>query len=450
MDHSDRLSLPFILPNQAQKHVTLNEALMSLDVLVQATVVSRSLGIEPAAPLAGDVYILPAGASGAGWAGKANGTIAAYTDAGWRYFTPQEGWVAYSVEDGATVRYLSGSWSVETVGSGEVSSLGVNTQSGGTDTRLSVKSDYELLSHDDQTPGSGNARKLINKAASDKVASVVFQSQASGRAEFGLVGEDALTVKVSPDGTTFSTATRFDPATARVSFPSGVAEPTTGQLMPSLLPLQGGDGLTSIFRIDASRRQNPRGDTIAALTASSIQLTSADTATFYRDAMMAGVSMARIWNTSRSPIEPAWIVGAPDSSTLNILDPASITSWQVGDTIQLGDPTSVTGGRVIALDISPMMQATLGTVVRQSGILVKLVAGASGADDCGIELTPDGMSGSFLGTRSYAGESSAAGQLMMMTPVASPVSQSNLAFVRETAFGSQVKLSIVSAMGLYV
>ena len=37
-DNSPRLDLPFILPSQAQKHVTHNEALRLLDALVQLAV----------------------------------------------------------------------------------------------------------------------------------------------------------------------------------------------------------------------------------------------------------------------------------------------------------------------------------------------------------------------------------------------------------------------------
>ena len=38
---SARLSLPYLMPSQAQKHVTHNEAVRQLDILVQANVQSR-------------------------------------------------------------------------------------------------------------------------------------------------------------------------------------------------------------------------------------------------------------------------------------------------------------------------------------------------------------------------------------------------------------------------
>lgn len=68
-EETDRLGLPYLMPAQAQKHVTVNEALRKLDALVQPRVLSRAVSAEPAAPAAGDAYILPAGASGTAWDG---------------------------------------------------------------------------------------------------------------------------------------------------------------------------------------------------------------------------------------------------------------------------------------------------------------------------------------------------------------------------------------------
>jgi hypothetical protein len=53
MNQTPCLQLPYLLPNQAQKHVTLNEALKALDVLVQLAVASRALSVPPGAPLPG-------------------------------------------------------------------------------------------------------------------------------------------------------------------------------------------------------------------------------------------------------------------------------------------------------------------------------------------------------------------------------------------------------------
>jgi hypothetical protein len=44
----------------------------------------------------------------------------------------------------------------------------------------------------------------INKNAAGDTASLLFQSGFSGRAEFGLVGDDDFHVKVSPDGSSWN------------------------------------------------------------------------------------------------------------------------------------------------------------------------------------------------------------------------------------------------------
>ena len=70
------LALPLIAAAQAQKHVMHNEALFAIDALLQCAVKDKDLSAPPAAPAAGDRYIVSASSSGA-WAGKA-GMLAAW------------------------------------------------------------------------------------------------------------------------------------------------------------------------------------------------------------------------------------------------------------------------------------------------------------------------------------------------------------------------------------
>jgi hypothetical protein len=68
MDQTPRLSLPFIVPSQAQKHITHNEAIQALDALVQPIVESRVIATPPGAPVEGEAYLVPPGATGT-WGG---------------------------------------------------------------------------------------------------------------------------------------------------------------------------------------------------------------------------------------------------------------------------------------------------------------------------------------------------------------------------------------------
>ena len=61
MEQSANLQLPYIMPSQAQKHVTHNEAIRSLDALVHLAVLDRDLSAPPASPSNPVSYPTPAG-----------------------------------------------------------------------------------------------------------------------------------------------------------------------------------------------------------------------------------------------------------------------------------------------------------------------------------------------------------------------------------------------------
>lgn len=90
---TDRYALPLLQVAQAQKEVTHNEALAGIDSLLHLAVETATLAAPPAAPAAGQAWIVgpvPAGA----WAGRA-GQIASFGSGGWRYAVPREGCVAW-------------------------------------------------------------------------------------------------------------------------------------------------------------------------------------------------------------------------------------------------------------------------------------------------------------------------------------------------------------------
>ncbi len=116
MSDTTHLGLPFLEAAQAQKHVTVNEALRRLDALVQLAVKSRVLAAPPSMPAEGDRYIVAGSASGA-WAG-AEGSIASWTDGAWIFFTPGNGWRAWDESAGAFVFYNGAGWAAEPGGSG--------------------------------------------------------------------------------------------------------------------------------------------------------------------------------------------------------------------------------------------------------------------------------------------------------------------------------------------
>ncbi len=203
------LELPHILPSQAQKHVTHNEALERLDVLTQTVALGRS-ATPPADPEEGECWIVAAGSGGA-FAGHA-GRIARFRDGGWEFVAPRTGWRAWLEDEALLLVHGGGDWRPAV---GELPMLGVGTVADA-GTRLAVASDASLFSH----AGAGHQLKL-DKAAPGDTASLVFQTGFGGRAEIGTVGSDALSMKVSTDGATWKTALQVDPASGRVAFPQG-------------------------------------------------------------------------------------------------------------------------------------------------------------------------------------------------------------------------------------
>jgi hypothetical protein len=92
---STHLNLPYIQPAQAQKHVTHNEAIELLDMIVQLTVQDFDAIIPPTTPAEGETWALGAAPTEA-WIGQA-GDIASFRGGGWLFVTPQTGWQAYGV-----------------------------------------------------------------------------------------------------------------------------------------------------------------------------------------------------------------------------------------------------------------------------------------------------------------------------------------------------------------
>lgn len=214
MDITENLRLPYLMPSQAQKHVTHNEALRIIDALAQLAVLSKAVAAPPSGPQPGARYVVPEAATGA-WAGKSP-AIAAWQDGTWIFHAPKTGWLAYVVDEKAIVSFDGAGWTPATVETTLPARLGVNMTATAPN-RLALAGDASLFSHE----GAGHQLK-VNKAGSGDTASLLFQTGYSGRAEFGLMGDDDFRLKVSSDGSLFRDAMLVSRSTGRASFPAGV------------------------------------------------------------------------------------------------------------------------------------------------------------------------------------------------------------------------------------
>lgn len=107
-DTSSQLSLPYIQPSQAQKHVTHNEGMQLLDAVVQLSVIDRNLTAPPALPQDGDRYIVAVGATGA-WAGW-DLNVVYRTGGAWLRLTPRTGWLVWVTDEAALLVWNGISW----------------------------------------------------------------------------------------------------------------------------------------------------------------------------------------------------------------------------------------------------------------------------------------------------------------------------------------------------
>lgn len=108
MSNSHHLSLPYIQASQAQKHVTVNEALQKLDALVQLSALSRSLNSPPESPASGARYIVADGATDE-WAGWEK-SLAHFEDGAWVEYIPANGWQCWVEDEAYCLTYADGDW----------------------------------------------------------------------------------------------------------------------------------------------------------------------------------------------------------------------------------------------------------------------------------------------------------------------------------------------------
>lgn len=210
---TNRVKLPYILQSQSQKEVTHNSGLDLIDALLQAACVSVSVNTPPGSPVAGDCYVVGTSPTGA-WAGQAK-AVAFYTT-GWNFIAPWEGLTVWANDTNALYTYDGAAWGATYNLSqfNNLTMLGINTSADATN-KLSVSSAAILFNHN-----GTDMQVKINKNAAGNKASFLFQTGFSGRAEFGLLGDDNFTLKVSADGSTFFDSLKMLAASGRVALKS--------------------------------------------------------------------------------------------------------------------------------------------------------------------------------------------------------------------------------------
>ena len=264
MENTTNLKLPLLIPNQSGKEITHNEALIIIDNILQNGIIDKDLTTPPENPNTNDMYIVGEGSIGK-WEGKDN--YLAFYDNGWRFIEPREGFTFWINDEDKLYTYNGSKW-IATIQVGadiennnsttpttppitklseledveiieatqynilqhngekfintsnlqQLSMVGINTQAD-ENNKLSIKSDYVLFDN------NGNSSKIkANKATETDTASHLFQNNYSGRAEFGLIGDDDFTLKVSNNGESWNNAFVVDRATGNVDFKANITQ----------------------------------------------------------------------------------------------------------------------------------------------------------------------------------------------------------------------------------
>ena len=108
MEDTPRFALPYLTAGQAQKEFFHNEALQRIDFLLCPVVEEPPRQAPPANPVAGQAYLISAGASGA-WAGH-DGDIVGFGDGGWRFIAAIDGASALDRSSGQMMLRRNGVW----------------------------------------------------------------------------------------------------------------------------------------------------------------------------------------------------------------------------------------------------------------------------------------------------------------------------------------------------
>ena len=226
MTDTDRLGLPLIDAAQAQKHVTHNAALERIDALMHLGVVTRTSA--PPATVPADARYLVAGTPAGVFSGYLD-HIALQQDGAWQFLAPQVGWRIYVQDEAVLLVHDGTTWrdvATNIRSLDQLTHLGLGTGADASNP-LAVKLNNALFTARGVSEGGlGDLRFKLNREAGTNTVSQLYQSNWSGRAETGLMGDDLYRIKVSADGSSWANAITIEPSTVNIAF-GGVARPAT-------------------------------------------------------------------------------------------------------------------------------------------------------------------------------------------------------------------------------
>lgn len=108
MSDTQRFAMPLLDAAQAQKHVTMNEALARIDALAGGQALTVGETEPPASAAEGDMHVVGTDATGL-WAGW-DKALAIFANGGWLFVAPWTGARLWDVNGGAALVYNGSDW----------------------------------------------------------------------------------------------------------------------------------------------------------------------------------------------------------------------------------------------------------------------------------------------------------------------------------------------------
>ena len=378
------LALPELVASQAQKHVTVNEALNALDGLVQLAALDRDLAAPPALPAEGQRWLVAAGASG-DWAGHDN-EIAAWQDGAWAFHAPNVGWLAYVVDEGALLAFTGSGWVAALAALTSLNNmtlLGVDTTADAANPFSARLNNALWTARAAADGGDGDLRYKMSKESAADTLSILLQTAYSGRAELGLTGDDDFHLKVSSDGAAWTEALAVDRASGGIRFlahSTDVASAATCDIgaAPSLKVRVTGSTTISSFGAVANAMKLVRFVGVLTLTHDTVSLVlpagGANIVTAADDACIAVSDSAGNWRvlayTRASGVPLSMPAGTTDNQVLR----SDGTGGAVqGSALTLGDGGELSGVGGARKGASAIADDGVLAVVLPAGALTAIV-----------------------------------------------------------------------------
>ncbi len=167
MTSTNHLAITLVEQAQAQKEVTVNQALVRIDAFLNTGAKSRTTNAPPGSPASGDLYIVGAAPTGV-WTGQA-GKLA-YYDQNWQFITPAEGITLWVNDEDLSYTYNGASWAATAgrtiTGGGGITVANGNGVSGNPTLGISAKRTHPVPAAQMRPSATGGCAALALVATS--------------------------------------------------------------------------------------------------------------------------------------------------------------------------------------------------------------------------------------------------------------------------------------------